>query len=606
MVIALVAIAVPRVAHAFTALDNHGGPILPTPEIAPIYIGPEVDPTADPSGTWEDGSMTAVQNYLTGFVGYLNGADAPRGREQVLRQYGVTGASLLPPTRVPLSASVPVRYESLRDLIYDAQYVGGYPYAPGRIVLVITRGLNDVSIVQNGVNANGVHNYVAGADSEIYAYASHELEPTEDGFQRLVSHELMETATDPYWDGGDRAWTACETSIFGICIKWAEGGDRCGPNAETLTFGHDFGHVQQFVDNLRGQCDAWSAAPQPIGGDFDGDGNPDIALVGRSPSSDSVPVAYYRNGRFDRFSNKSTTNIRWASQDNVTVLSGDFDGDGASDIAMVGGIGWESVPVALSRHDGSFNVVNQWIDQFAEWAALPNVQAVAADFDGDGKTDIALGGGPGWTSVPIAFSNGDGTFRVTNNDAPLFAWYLSSFNMKLVAGHFREDGLSSVAILGLADFPVVFADWNGAGLSSLRYVWTNVFTEWSALPGVVATVGDLDGNGLDDIALSGGPGWYSIPMAFSSWTSGQQTLQAFNTTWPSGANNFGAWATEPGARPVTMRLTQSGFTVLALTGGWGWTSIPVDVLLTNWPNVGGSESLVLNDILSSNFPLLAQ
>jgi hypothetical protein len=42
---------------------------------------------------------------------------------------------------------------------------------------------------------------------------------------------------------------------------------------------------------------------------------------------------------------------------------------------------------------------------------------VTGDFDHDGKWDIALTGGDGWNTVPVAFSNNDGTFRVTNKSA---------------------------------------------------------------------------------------------------------------------------------------------------------------------------------------------
>ena len=36
------------------------------------------------------------------------------------------------------------------------------------------------------------------------------------------------------------------------------------------------------------------------------------------------------------------------------------------------------------------------------------------DFSGSGRTDIALVGGQGWTTVPVAFANGGGTWTITN------------------------------------------------------------------------------------------------------------------------------------------------------------------------------------------------
>jgi len=54
-------------------------------------------------------------------------------------------------------------------------------------------------------------------------------------------------------------------------------------------------------------------------------------------------------------------------------------------------------------------------------AAQAGVSILPGDFDNDGRTDIALTGGSGWSTLPIAFSNGDGTFRVTNATVGDFA-----------------------------------------------------------------------------------------------------------------------------------------------------------------------------------------
>ena len=51
-------------------------------------------------------------------------------------------------------------------------------------------------------------------------------------------------------------------------------------------------------------------------------------------------------------------------------------------------------------------------------AATPGVQVLTGDFNGDGRTDIALTGVAGWASIPVALSNGDGTFQVVNRLDP--------------------------------------------------------------------------------------------------------------------------------------------------------------------------------------------
>ena len=46
--------------------------------------------------------------------------------------------------------------------------------------------------------------------------------------------------------------------------------------------------------------------------------------------------------------------------------------------------------------------------------------SVVGDFNDDHKTDVALTGPKSWGSIPVAFSNGDGSFTVTNFGAPDF------------------------------------------------------------------------------------------------------------------------------------------------------------------------------------------
>jgi hypothetical protein len=55
------------------------------------------------------------------------------------------------------------------------------------------------------------------------------------------------------------------------------------------------------------------------------------------------------------------------------------------------------------------------------WAPTPGVRVVTGDFNDNGLTDIALvRQTPGWGSIPIAFARGDGTWDITNGAAPNF------------------------------------------------------------------------------------------------------------------------------------------------------------------------------------------
>ena len=131
------------------------------------------------------------------------------------------------------------------------------------------------------------------------------------------------------------------------------------------------------------------------------------ACGGSEHDVDDTPAGATRSALVSNFA-------YWAQQSGVTALSGDFDGDGRADVALTGGPGWYTLPVAFSNGNGTFNVTNYWIADFSAWAQQPGAKPVAGDVNGDGRADVAMTGGVGWYTLPVAFSNANGTFRVTN------------------------------------------------------------------------------------------------------------------------------------------------------------------------------------------------
>ena len=96
----------------------------------------------------------------------------------------------------------------------------------------------------------------------------------------------------------------------------------------------------------------------------------------------------------------------WAATSGVRVITGDFNGNGRTDIALVRQDGgWGSIPIAFSNGDGNFTITNGGVDDFAGWAATSGVRVITGDFNGNGRTDIALvRQNAGWGTIPIAFN----------------------------------------------------------------------------------------------------------------------------------------------------------------------------------------------------------
>lgn len=315
----------------------------------------------------------------------------------------------------------------------------------------------------------------------------------------------------------------------------------------------------------------WAATPNAhaIVGDFNGDGLADVALIGPSGWA-TMPVAFSNgDGTFNVTNMPIATFATWATTANVQILVGDFNGDGKADVALTGPSGWATLPVAFSNGNGTFNVTNMPITNFAVWAATPNAKPLVGDFNGDGKADIALTGPSGWATLPVAFSNGNGTFNVTNQPIASFAGWAATGNAKPLVGDFNGDGKADIALTGpsgWATLPVAFSNGNGS-FSVTNLPITN-FAGWASGANVQPVVGDFNGDGLADIALTGGSAWATLPVAFSN---GSGSFSVTNQP----IVDFAGWATAAGAKPFVGDFNGDGKSDVVLTGPSGWATLPV-------------------------------
>jgi hypothetical protein len=326
-----------------------------------------------------------------------------------------------------------------------------------------------------------------------------------------------------------------------------------------------------------GDFAGWAATSSVkiIPGDYNGDGKSDFALVRQASGWATIPIAFANGDGTFTITNKRVGDFAgWAATSNVKIVPGDYNGDGKDDIALVRQVGgWATIPIAFSNGDGNFTITNKRVGDFAGWAATSNVKIVPGDYNGDGKDDIALvrqvGG---WATVPIAFSTSGGNFTITNKRVGDFAGWAATSGVKIVPGDYNGDGKDDIALVrqasGWGSIPIAFA--TSGGNFNITNGGVGSFAGWAATSGVKIVPGDYNGDGKDDIALvRQASGWGSIPIAFA--TSGGN----FNIT-NGGVGSFAAWAATSDVKIVPGDYNGDGKDDIALVRQvGGWATVPV-------------------------------
>lgn len=202
--------------------------------------------------------------------------------------------------------------------------------------------------------------------------------------------------------------------------------------------------------------------------DFNGDGKADLVL---SASSGVAVLLGNGDGTFQTPLEILSGNI-YVSQ----VAVGDFNGDGTPDLAL-GSDDYDGVTVLLGNGDGTFQPGVQYAPDSDAYAM------VAADFNGDGKTDLAL---EGYESVTILLAGANGGFQTPVSYPTGYSNYDS-----LVEGDFNGDGSPDLLI---GSGQVLYGNGDGT--------FQPAVTLTAAIVGNKPVVADFNGDGRPDVAYS--------------------------------------------------------------------------------------------------------
>jgi hypothetical protein len=245
----------------------------------------------------------------------------------------------------------------------------------------------------------------------------------------------------------------------------------CSTPTFTLTNSPNLSQIYQKTDVAAGGTGPISVAV----GDFNGDGNADMATVNTSSNSISVLLGT-GTGSYSAAVNYPVGTFP------ISVAVGDFNGDGNLDLATAN-INSNNVSVLLGSGDGTFGIQ-------ATYSTGDGPRSVAVgDFNRDGKADLTVANSYA-NNVSVLLGNGTGGF------AAAATFTTGTGPISVTVGDFNADGKADMATANYNTNNVSVLLGNGIGGFATAVNYT-VGTQPTSI-----AVGDLNGDGKNDLAVS--------------------------------------------------------------------------------------------------------
>ncbi|MEU6841741.1 FG-GAP-like repeat-containing protein [Streptomyces sp. NPDC046716] len=292
-------------------------------------------------------------------------------------------------------------------------------------------------------------------------------------------------------------------------------------------------------------------------GDFDGDGRDDIAAWYDYRNGDDKLFTFLAEadgGFASPFSSFARTNADGWQVERMKFTTGDFDGDGRDDLAVLDS--YTAGTVRLMAFSGTAE--GGFSDPVSGWQAggwqFDRVSVLSGDFDGNGRDEVAT-----WYDYAdehdalFSFSlDTDGKFANQRQLLNMKAGDYDRARMYLVSGDYNGDGRDDVgALYGYSDGLVAALTFTGTSDATLRdalHSWKSTADDYWTFARV-ATIGPYNSS-LPACPAVFGHGGY--PTGDDAWAR-DQVRQPNHPTGLAQQKSWGAAGVE-----ADLRLTRDG------------------------------------------------
>ncbi|MET8319968.1 VCBS repeat-containing protein [Micromonospora sp. NPDC005189] len=247
-----------------------------------------------------------------------------------------------------------------------------------------------------------------------------------------------------------------------------------------------------------------------IVGDYNGDGRDDLgAMYAQANGSITMHTALANaQGGFSAFTSSLTVpaSASW-KWDSIRLTSGDFNGDGRDDAAMLYHYSDKSIELftSLSNPSGEFGAFTGSYKTPANSWKWNSFRTIVGDYNGDGRDDLGAmyAQANGSITMHTALANASGGFGAYTGSLTVpvsAAWQWDS--IRLTTGDFNGDGRDDAGMLyhysdkSIELFTSLSNPSGGFGAFTGSYKTPANSWKWGSFR---STTGDFNGDGRDDL-----------------------------------------------------------------------------------------------------------